>query len=243
MAGIVEVELKQAVTGILLTLGLAGTVQAADLTIPAPIEAPPAPAFTWTGLYVGGHAGYGWSDFAAAPTDSYGVEQPNGFFGGGQAGFNYQFDNRLVLGIEADASFGDQKTGYTARFGDDDVAMQFGHDFEIQSFGTVRGRAGYAFDRLLPYVTGGLGWARAEMTFRNNLTVGDTVFLDQTVADRRTFTGWTLGAGLEYAVTYNITAKAEYLYSDLGTGDFDLGTPVTTDLSLQTVKLGLNYKF
>ena len=239
----VGVDLKHVVTSILLALGLTGAAQAADLSGPAPVEAPPAPAFRWTGFYVGGHAGYAWSDFSAEPTDAYGVEQPNGFFGGGQAGFNYQFDNRLVLGIEADASFGDQNTGYTARFSDDDVEMRFGHQFEIQSFGTVRGRAGYAFDRLLPYVTGGLGWARAELDFSNVVTMGGAPVISNSASDKQTFTGWTVGAGLEYAITDNITAKAEYLYTDLGTKEFDLGTPVATDLTLQTVKFGLNYKF
>lgn len=236
--------MKHAAAGILLAIALGGSAEAADLSAPAPLEAPPAPAFSWTGLYFGGHAGYAWGDFASEPTDAYGGQKPDGWIGGGQAGFNYQFDNRLVLGIEADASFGSLKDDIAVALGDpQDGLFELGYATEIKSFGTVRARAGYAFNRFLPYATGGLGWARAEMDFSNVISVAGVPVISNSASDKQTFTGWTLGVGLEYAVTDNITAKAEYLYTDLGSKDFDLGTPITADLTLQTVKFGLNYKF
>jgi outer membrane immunogenic protein len=244
MVDIAGAGMKNAVAGILLVLGLGGTAAAADLSAPAPIEPPPPAAFSWTGLYFGGHVGYAWSDFASEPTDAYGGQKPDGWVGGGQAGFNYQFDNRLVLGIEADASFGSLKDDVAFAIGDpQDGLFELDYATKVSSFGTVRARAGYAFDRFLPYATGGLGWARAELDFSNTVSIDGVPVISNTASDKQTFTGWTIGAGLEYAITNNITAKAEYLYTDLGSKDFDLGTPISADLTLQTVKFGLNYKF
>lgn len=238
--------MKNTVVGLFIALGLVGTAHAADLTVEAPYQpAPvPAPAFTWTGLYVGAHGGYGWGDFTSEPTDAYGGQKPDGFFGGGQAGYNYQFQNNLVLGIEADVSFGALKDDISAQLGSlPEAAFALNYADKINTFGTVRARAGYAFDRFLPYVTGGLAWGQARLDFENTATVDGDVLVHNAASDKQTFTGWTIGAGLEYAVTNNITAKVEYLYADLGSRDFDLGTPVTADITLQTVKLGLNYKF
>jgi outer membrane immunogenic protein len=225
-------------------LGTFEASRAADLAVPIEPAPEPAAAFSWTGLYLGGHAGYGWGDFATVPTDAYDGQKPDGWVGGGQAGFNYQFDNRLVLGIEADVSFGSLKDDIAVALGDPQEGLfELGYTTRIDALGTVRARAGYAFDRFLPYVTGGLAWARAELDFSNRITVDGVPLIHNTASDKQTFTGWTVGAGLEYALTENITAKAEYLYSDLGSQDFDLGTPIRADLTLQTVKFGLNYKF
>ncbi|MCX5520167.1 porin family protein [Kaistia defluvii] len=228
--------------GLGMTLGLAGAANGADLTFePA---AAPEPAFTWTGLYIGAHGGYAWSDVSNAGINAYGGLKPDGWFGGGQAGYNYQFANQFVLGIEADVSFGDQKDSLSAVIGDPlENAVTLDYATKIDTFGTVRARAGYAFDRFLPYVTGGLAWANAELDFHNQIIADGNVAVDLSASDKQTLTGWTIGAGLEYAITNNVTAKVEYLYADLGSKDFDLGTPVSTDITMQTVKIGLNYKF
>ncbi len=235
--------MKMSTLVVALSLGLGGAAQAADLTTTAAPQAETVPSFSWTGLYFGAHAGHAWSDFTSEPTDVYGGVDLDGFFGGGQAGFNYQFDNRLVLGIEADLSFLHRDDAIDQGFGDEDGRVEFGYRTRIDNFGTVRGRVGYAAGRVLPYVTGGLAWADAEMSFRQTLTVGGTVFRDASATDKQTFTGWTLGAGLEYAVTNNLTARIEYLHADLGSRTFDIGSPNRADLSFDTVRLGLNYKF
>ncbi|WEK52562.1 MAG: porin family protein [Candidatus Kaistia colombiensis] len=231
--------------GIMVAFGLVSAAHAADLTSPLPHEPPaaPAPAFTWTGLYLGAHGGYAGADFKTEPTDAYGGQKPDGFFGGGQAGYNYQFSNNIVLGLEADASFGDQKDDISVLLASDEVSFGLDYATRIDAFGTVRTRAGYAVDRFLPYVTGGLAWANAGLDFHRVITADGNVAVDNRASDKQTFTGWTLGAGLEYAVTDHITAKVEYLYADLGSKDFDLGTPIRADITLQTVKFGLNYKF
>ncbi|WEK52561.1 MAG: porin family protein [Candidatus Kaistia colombiensis] len=206
-----------------------------------------APAFNWTGLYAGVHAGYGWGDFSS-PLDSANFflgdlsRNPDGIFGGGQIGYNYQFSNNLVAGFEIDASIADLDGigELTLTSGSDRATISQGS--KIDAFGTVRGRLGYAADRFLPYVTGGLAWARTSYEFG----LDQTDFPGIHFSDKQTFTGWTLGAGLEYAVTNNVTAKVEYLYADLGSKDFQLGAglpAIPGDLTMQTVKFGLNYKF
>jgi outer membrane immunogenic protein len=235
---------KTVFIGLACLLGSLGAGRAADLAVPVEPAPEPVAAFSWTGLYLGGHVGYGWGEFSSDPTDSYGGMKPDGWVGGGQAGFNYQFGNRLVLGIEADASFGSLKDDVSLAMGEPQEGLfELGYATRIDAFGTVRGRAGYAFDRFLPYVTGGLAWARADLDFSNRISGDGVTLLHNTASDKQTFTGWTLGAGLEYALTDSITAKAEYLYGDLGSQDFDLGTPIRADLTLQTVRFGLNYKF
>jgi outer membrane immunogenic protein len=214
---------------------------AADLTVVEETVVV-APAFSWTGFYAGVHAGYGWADLDTFYSENLGVGgKPDGFLGGGQVGYNYQLSNNLVLGLEADAAFADLKDD--GKQGDSDFA--FGTGAKIAALGTVRGRAGYAIDRVLPYVTGGFAWANA----RTGVTVGGDAIQNLSFTDSKVFTGWTVGAGLEYAVTNNITAKVEYLYADLGSKDlsphpFGASFQVPADLSsLQTVKFGLNYKF
>ncbi|WP_311030447.1 outer membrane protein [Mesorhizobium koreense] len=131
--------LYAAVATLALSAGTATAALAADVIA----EQPPAPApvvvpvFSWTGLYLGANLGYGWAN--AGPDDD------NGFVGGGQIGYNYEFDNHLVLGIEGDMD----ATGW--QFDGNDV------DYTI----TGRGRLGYAFDRWMVYGTGGIAYAKA----------------------------------------------------------------------------------
>lgn len=225
----------------LAAFGMTNTAQAADLTVVEEAVVV-TPAFSWTGFYAGMHAGYGWADLDTYYSENLGVGgKPDGFLGGGQVGYNYELSNHVVLGLEADAAFADLKDD--GKQGSSDFA--FGTGAKISALGTVRGRAGYAVDRVLPYVTGGFAWANA----RTGVTVGGDAIQNFSFTDSKVFTGWTVGAGLEYAVTNNITAKVEYLYADLGSKDlsphpFGASFQVPADLSsLQTVKFGLNYKF
>jgi outer membrane immunogenic protein len=214
---------------------------AADLAPePAPVELPEA--FNWTGFYAGVHGGYGWAKMDGdyfAPVET---PQPDGFFGGGQVGYNFEFANKVVLGVEADAAWADlsDDTVYNNTF---IFPYSLGYQAKVESFGTVRARAGYAIDRFLPYVTGGFAWANTELD--SQFTQSFPVPFDSHGSDTQTFTGWTVGAGFEYAFAGNVTAKVEYLYADLGSKDFHLGDagPFPVDLKMQTAKLGLNYKF
>lgn len=237
--------MRHTALGFAVAMGLASTAHAADLTAFDPPAPTAEPAFSWSGLYLGAHAGHVWTDFNADATDAYGGSKLDGFFGGGQLGYNYHFANNLVLGIEADISLGDQKSDISVLLLGDEPGNSVALDYstKLDAFGTVRARAGYAIDRFLPYVTGGLAWANARMEFHQVVTAEDFIAIDNRASDKQTFTGWTVGAGVEYAITDNVTAKAEYLYADLGSKDFDLGTPVPADVRMQTVKFGLNYRF
>lgn len=193
---------------------------AADLPMapPPPVEAPAyVPAFTWTGFYVGANAGYafGQADIDEAVSE---VDEADGFVGGGQVGYNYQFGN-FVLGAEADLSY----FGLEAEDGD------FG--LEANWLGTIRGRVGYAFDRLMVYGTGGVAFSDI------GYAVPDTGDGDD---DDDTQIGWTVGGGVEGMITENISAKLEYLYVNFSDED-QFGEE--TDLDAHVIRAGLNYKF
>jgi outer membrane immunogenic protein len=218
---------------------------AADLSARAPLyKAPPPVAYSWTGFYVGAHVGAGWSNNDWKSVDSLGIApfrlgsgSGSGFLGGAQVGVNYQVDT-VVAGLEADVS-------WAAVSGD--ACELFGGTINCNSradrFGTVTGRLGVAADRALLYFKGGAAW------------IHDTHILTLLTAPEATVSairwGWTAGAGIEYALTRNWSAKLEYDFMDFGTkrAVFDpLGgglVTFTTDIKerFQTVKFGLNYKF
>ena len=226
---------------------LATPALAADLG-PAPVEPmAPMPVYSWTGFYVGAHAGYGWgdSDFDLVfPTNttlntSVGFD-PDGFVGGLQLGYNYQWDNSFLLGVEADISFSNMHDG-------DDFVLNTVPNFvrhgsiDIDSMGTLRARAGVTFDNVLVYATGGLLWINqdASVEFPTNPASGSSSDLSM---------GWVVGAGLEYALDSNWSIKAEYLYGEVGSDSFALtGTiianKVTYDTYVSIVRLGINYRF
>ncbi|MDX3805994.1 outer membrane protein [Bosea thiooxidans] len=202
----------------------AGAASAADLPsrkgpVAAPVYIPPV--FTWTGFYVGANAGYGFGNVNTNVANNIG--DLDGFVGGGQVGYNYQM-GQFVLGLEADLQYADLNTGRNV----------FGDRVKTDYFGTVRARAGFAFDRFLPYITGGWAYGR---------TKTDIGTLAGVVSDENTHTGgWVIGGGLEYAFTNNIIAGVEYLYVDLGEKRvLNSGLKVGTDFSV--VRARLSYKF
>jgi outer membrane immunogenic protein len=226
----------------LAVAALATAAQAADLpsTKSAPVFMSPAPAFTWTGFYVGANLGYGFSaandqfrtNGVNIPT--FGGISPKGVFGGGQIGYNWQFNSPLVLGLEGDF----QGSGIRASsfFGGKYTAKS-----ELDWFGTVRGRAGYAIDRALLYVTGGY----AVGSIKNSVS-----FPGWFEGNSRTASGYAIGGGVEYALTGAWSVKAEYQYLNFGnrnlTGTQGAYTGVggtVRDDAFHTVRLGLNYRF
>lgn len=216
------------------SVAFVGAAAAADL--PTRVEAPAPfipPVFSWTGFYAGVNAGVGFN--AGDDRDStlvlpggavlrYGDNADDAAFtGGGQLGFNYQFSNNFVLGVETDLQF--------LGLDDDDMVMPTitgtppgGAAFQpamrgvsgIEWFGTTRLRAGYAFDRTLVYATGGLAYGEGDAT-RIAGVGGIGGFLDESDVAF----GWTLGAGVEYAWTDNLIVGLEGLYVSL---DRDFGS-------------------
>ncbi len=208
---------------------LAGTAAAADLPPrPAPqsyYKAPGyAPAYTWSGFYIGvnGGGGFGRSDW-----DSTGTFNISGGLVGGTVGYNYQF-GQAVAGIEGDIDWADIN-GTTNNF------CAFGCKTSDSWLSTVRGRLGYAADRFMPFVTAGAAFGDIKAS-----TPGFA-------GNSATNAGWTVGAGLEFAIAGNWTAKAEYLYVDLGKFNCGIacGAAPTDNVSFTTslVRAGINYRF
>jgi outer membrane immunogenic protein len=184
-------------------------------------KAAPATLFNWTGVYAGGHVGYGWGQADGSNT-GWGVADTDGWFGGGQVGVNYQFAPNWVWGVEADISGGDI-SGRSS-------SSPSTRPFKTDMLGTARLRLGYTVDRVMFYGTGGLAWAHSKATW-----VSDH--------DSNTSIGWALGGGIEYAFAPNWSAKLEYIHADYGHDDYNLAPTTRMDVKNDTVKVGVNYLF
>ncbi|GJD53543.1 hypothetical protein OPKNFCMD_6320 [Methylobacterium crusticola] len=284
-------------TSLLATVALAGlTVAASAADLPrraAPPVFTPVPVFTWTGFYAGFNAGYGFdasdnnnratvigvgpATGLVAPGTSQviafgGRNSTDGFVGGGQIGYNYQFTpgSGFVVGIEADAQYVDFGRDRNRFLATGPLAAQqifnpnglSGLDF----FGTVRGRLGYAWDRTLVYATGGFAYGSG----------GGREFGLPNRSNDDFQTGWTVGGGVEYALPTDsflnffrsnaVTVKVEGLYVNLDRGTGlngafavnNAGAIISTsspgvvvvsagqtrrDTEFAVVRAGLNYKF
>ena len=239
------------VMGGLVALAMAGAASAADL--PRRTEVPviqPVPIFTWTGFYVGATAGYvfgnGNSRFSGVLPAGFvplgnANSRDDGFIVGGTIGYNYQFTPNFVAGIEADLSYTDIKKSASNGF----ITLSR----EMNYLGTVRGRLGYTFDRFMVYGTGGLAYANVKS--QTNIAGLGSLY---TGSKDDTRTGWTVGGGVEYAITNNISAKVEYLYYDLGRESYGatyVSGPVLagfvgntrTETRGNIVRGGVNYRF
>jgi outer membrane immunogenic protein len=225
---------------------------AADL----PVKAPPlaqAPVYSWTGFYVGAQAGYGFSDnrssfsgFDAGDTPPPQSPNGNGFVGGGEVGYNFQFGS-LVGGFEADLSYAHihgTATGVSA-FG---VVQPVEQD--INWLGTIRARLGAVpADRLLLFVSGGAAFGGIGLSSGLNPGVNCAVTSCGSGTISATNSGWTVGGGMEYAWSNQLSLKAEYLFVDLGSAS--LTYPITLAVSQSTttsefrtniIRFGVNYK-
>ncbi|WP_296747222.1 outer membrane protein [Mesorhizobium sp.] len=231
-------------------LGLESNGFAADAiatTEPAPAPLLVASTYNWSGAYIGAQAGYAWGSsfgggfFKAGGADVVGSVDPRGFLGGLHAGYNYQLTNNLVIGAEGDINFASIKGSVDPMHDASGNPSPPGNSASADMTwnGSVRLRAGYAIDRLLPYLTGGLAFGR----YKYEPSYGATGPLPGS----KTQTGWDVGAGLEYAFTDHLTSRVEYRYTDFGRATYDIpGFPADeTRIRLKTndVRIGLTYKF
>ena len=208
----------------------------------------PLASFAWSGCYVGGLAGYGFgqkgysdqafTDGGIEPASSP-TADTNGALAGGQVGCDYQFAPNWVIGAEGMAAWANIKGSSDPFFGGKAV-------FHAQTdwLASATGRAGYAFDRWLVYGKGGVAWAGDKYSVAG--AFADTPF-DYTGSETRT--GWTVGAGVEWAVWQNLSVDLEYNYYDFGArsliltdaaGDTDRAS---IKQQVQTVTLGFNWRF
>jgi outer membrane immunogenic protein len=237
--------MKRALGGLAVVAALIGTPAfAADMPLKAP---PPPPAWSWTGCYVGLHAGgasghdqitdvgLGGFSFAAAGTAGQTfTENTTDLMFGGHAGCNYQV-SLVVFGIEGDLGMMDLHGSAL----DPGTASNTQVGLSSGAYGDITGRLGVAFGDFLLY--GKAGWAffngREAFTTTAPFSVGSP--LD-------TFTGWTAGAGVEYHFSGPWTAKVEYLHYSFGSQNFLLtpaGWPFQEKLTVDTLKVGFSLKF
>ncbi len=202
----------------LAALASASVASAADLPRRNMTPSAPAytsvPTFTWTGFYAGVNAGYGWGTFTSGGKGLFG--DAKGGMIGGTAGYNYQI-GQLVLGVEGDTDWSSAKNTIGVNTG------------KITNLSTLRGRVGFAADRALVYATGGYA--------------GGQLKTNSDIASSTTWNnGWALGGGIEYAFLNNVSAKAEYLWTDLSSKSI-LANTSATGLHDSVLRAGVNYHF
>ena len=246
-------------TAAVVALVAVNAAHAADMGLPAKARTF-EPEWNWSGFYAGLNAGYArgtsiWNDLDGTITlgGTLVHESTNGFIGGGQIGYNWQF-RHAVFGLETDFSYLSLKQ--TTRFFDNTVGSGFAV-FQLADsarwLGTVRGRAGLALDNVLIYLTAGLAYGRTEHTVTDG-TAPPPVVPAVTHDFSDTKIGPVAGFGTEYALDPRWSVKAEALYVDLGkhTGIFQGdGVSVSTTVhgrletldTMWIVRAGVNYKF
>jgi outer membrane immunogenic protein len=214
----------------LATMTMMGAANAADIARrqPMPMNVPAYYApYNWTGFYVGINGGGGWGssewNSLVGSTGSFDV---SGGLVGGTIGYNWQL-GQWVFGLESDIDWSDIR-------GSTSSGACAGTSCETRNnwLGTGRARIGYAFDRFLPYVTGGVVFGDVKASVAGFGSTTDTN------------AGWTLGGGIEAAIAGPWTAKVEYLYVDLGNTNCS-GCVLSTNVDFHTniVRAGLNYRF
>jgi len=217
-------------------LATATTAFAADLPAPPPVvkTLPPPPMFTWAGLYVGLNGGYGFgrAHWVNSPLGTIGTFSTDGGLAGGTLGGNYQW-GQFVIGIEGDLDWqnlrGSQANPPCFAIGGCATSSTW--------LSTVRARAGFAVNRALVYATGGAAFT--------SIKAGVAALPHSGSPEP----GWTAGAGVEFAMTDNWTAKLEYLYagfrqtSACAVSSCGGAAPVNVGLNENIVRVGVNYLF
>jgi outer membrane immunogenic protein len=212
---------KFLVAGIAAAAFCGAPVLAADLPTKAPVyQAAPEPIFIWSGFYAGGHLGYLWGSTRVIENGV--VTDPNaptnGVIGGLLAGVNWQ-NGAVVYGLEADFGWTHARgTGIVPP----PVLIDLPNHYTVNWTGDVRVRAGYLVAPMtLVYVASGL--ALADFNFRQGGTTAAAAGNAGAI-----FPGWTIGAGVDQALTNNLIGRLEYLYADYGSKTYTVGPDVYT---------------
>jgi opacity protein-like surface antigen len=216
---------------------------------PAPVAWRP---YNWTGPYIGGFAGATWGgqDWFTPVLDTHDHPRFAGYLVGGQTGYNLQ-RGRWVVGIEGDYGF---SNAHGARSCDDNggpAAFFFTCEAEVHRLASLTGRLGYTWERALFYVKGGL--AAGQVTVQTSVNTQNEPILGFGVplldpfppvnGTTKWLTGWTIGGGMEFALTNKWSAKAEYMFYDLGSADFAIDPPLVADAKTHgsIARIGVNY--
>jgi outer membrane immunogenic protein len=215
----------------------------------------PISGFDWSGAYIGAHGGYAWGEADVSyEGEPGGGDLDGGFWGGALAGYNLQHD-AIVFGVEGDFGIGDVSGKGDPKPLPTEETYDYSYDLDWNAH--LRARAGFAVDRALFFVAGGL--AAASHTLGVEETTGglicpagpnpclqaitpDTVSLGE---DSKTHIGFTVGGGVEFALTDNVLLRAEYLYDSYGEESYEdeEGNEYDVDLTAQTVRAAVSFKF
>jgi len=224
----------------------------------------PAPMDNWSGFYVGIQGGYLWGDpDIVISRDNDDPDHPDtyhrthdvsdtdvdGFAGGIYAGYNWLLENDWLIGVEGEWNYvsadgtGDLIDRHSNDPGGKDGTGKTEQDWDA----SLRLKVGMVMGDYLPYITGGVAWAKMDMTAYdidgNEFAHNDT-----------TLTGWTIGAGIEMKISENLHARIQYRYTDYGDDSVDMGSIPDTDNELHNyqadidynahmVMIGLSYRF
>ncbi|AQX19207.1 outer membrane protein [Bartonella sp. WD16.2] len=293
--------MKCVITASIFALVSASAAQAADIPIQErPTTVLPqvvvAPAFSWTGFYLGGQIGGFSSKSSSTQTDGAKKEilendkafpKFSGFIGGLYAGSNVDFGNGFVLGVDTDIVWSGEKakasisyavpqtdglpqvndkTRFAAR-GEETIPLvplvpaesvrpDSNVTFSDKWSGATRVRLGFAFDRIMPYVAGGVAYSQLKASVENAKASGaqkvESTSVEkpstsvekplENLSDSKTMVGYTLGAGVDFAMTDSVMLRAEYRYSDFGKKTF-VNDSIEVDFKTNDFRVGVAYKF
>jgi outer membrane immunogenic protein len=253
---------------------MAGPALAADIAPRMSVKAPVVAAvpYSWSGCYVGGHVGAGWSrtnffdpgvDAGFGPSGtigpagtSLGVDSGAGVIGGAQAGCDYQFASNWVIGIGGDFSAADLRGVLNDPFFGGKNGQPATLSSRTEWIASVTGRLGYTWDHVLVYGKGGAAFSRDRYSLQNfvgfgpGFCVNGVTFVGcnaTTSADRF---GWTAGVGVEWAFAPNWSALLEYDHYGFGSKDVlfvdpnaVFAAPMSIKQNIDVVKVGINYRF
>lgn len=240
----------------------AATGLASSAALAADLPMSPTSVWNWSGFYAGVHGGFGGDQFdypfnagsAVFPNAINGSVSINssGFYGGGQLGYNWQFNRNWVAGLEADINAADieGKVGLNVSTAPPvtPTTITGSVGSKVDYFGTVRGRFGWTNGPLLLYATGGFAYGDTTSSISGSASGGLNGTFN--VSQTNHHTGWTVGGGVEYALTHHLSLKTEYKWVDLGTQNLitaPIGGGATASLNettrFHTIEVGLNYRF
>ncbi|MFD1792854.1 outer membrane protein [Ochrobactrum teleogrylli] len=216
---------------------MAAHANAADVVV-EPEPMPILSSFNWSGGYIGGQVGYGFGKAKFSENAKVDNTRPRGFLGGIYAGYNFDIGSNLILGIDGDFS-GSKIDGTGSATSDSTVDGRL--KTNLRWSGAIRPRVGYAIDRFLPYIAGGVAFGN----IKDNVSLNNpTSATQRTFSQQKTKTGWTIGGGVDYAATDNVILRVEYRYTDFRNRNLEFGNgDFKQKLTTNDIRLGVAYKF
>jgi outer membrane immunogenic protein len=221
----------------MLRFGFLSVLFALGMTTATMAGPAPSSLVNWSGAYLGATLGYGWT----RPTYNYEKGSQVGFTAGGVqggilGGYNFQSGN-FVYGVEGDFTLTDMNK-YEVNPSGPAPCYEDGCDVRVDWYGTLRGRLGYSFNSVMPFITGGLAVGRV----KGDADLGACGYIGY-CGFKDTRAGWTLGAGAEWKINPKWSVKAEYLYVNLGKPHFNENTVTADDIAFSNARIGVSYHF